>query len=543
MRQRFSELFLSRGVNYCSEDIPFQTTLKYLGFEADADLTELGSFISEDFIESLDYIDHYGKPLLQTWNVLGERIDYVRISPEHARILQRLQDYGIIRKMVNHEKSILYHYVSGYIVSDSGIFCTFTLTAQTAYALEKYGESKLKDRYLKNFADLKNPWYGATFYSEIQGGSDLGANRTVATENSGRYLLNGSDKYFASNAGIADSAVVTARLEGSREGAKGISLFFVPAFKEDGTSNYLIRRLKNKLGTVAVPTGEVEFQDSEGYLLGSNFSGIHIAMEILTISRIDDAIAAIGIARKAMWEACRYTSRREAFGKKLIDHELMLKDLVEMESEIQASVVLSFLAAKAFEQASEILPPYTDKYNLARVLSSIAKNVASDCSAQVTRYSMEILGGIGFFEEFPLAKFHRDSIVTSIWEGTSNIQALEMLEAVVKKNAGSILKNYLRGTISEISDRKLSKHLLKDMELVFDKFSKHLGAGEGEFYSKSSLSEIGNLIALIHMYRIAQTGSDIFTKSVEVFHARHFHPDQYSREMVLKSRSIIEWML
>lgn len=545
MKNRFSDLFLSKGVNYYSGDIPFQVVLEYFGFKGDRELRNLGKYVSEDFMEALDFIDHYGKPVLHTWGTMGERIDFVRISPEHRRVLQKLQDFGIIRKIVDEEESLLYHFISGYVISDSGIFCTFTLTAQTAYGISKYAPAEVKATFLRRFSDPDDPWYGATFYSEIQGGSDLGANITVAEKREAGYVLNGADKYFASNAGIADSAIVTARMEGSKAGAKGISVFLVPAYRKDGTQNYTIRRLKNKLGTVAVPTGEVEFNDSEAYILGNGENGIHIAMEILTISRIDDAVAAVGIARKALWEANLYAHRRKAFGKRLVDHPLMLKDLVELESELEASMVVSMFAARMFDNASDLKPPYGDKYHLARIMSSIAKNMASTASAEITRYSMEIMGGIGFFEEFPVAKFHRDAIVTSIWEGTSNIQALEMLESIIKKNAGKLLHEDLESFVKKIKDREIAASLRSDIKLVFEKLQRHIKDGDAEFYSKELLAEIGNIAASVYMFVVGEhnySGCALLTRAASIFYGKHFHPEQVSRDLIMDSVSIIEWM-
>lgn len=546
MKDRFSDLFLSTGVNYYSEDLPLKTVLRSFGFSEDSDLDKIGNYVSTEFMDSLDFIDHHAKPLLQTWSSLGERIDYVRLSPEHRRVLSTLQKLGVISKAVNGKMSLDFHFVSGYVISDSGIFCTFTLTAQTAYGIYKYAPPEVRDKFLGRFADPNEPWYGATFYSEVQGGSDLGANRTIAKKTSDGYVLTGSDKYFASNAGIADSAIVTARFEDSGSGAKGISVFFVPAYREDGTQNYTIRRLKDKLGTIAVPTGEVEFTDSMAYLLGNGENGIQIAMEILTISRIDDAIAATGIARKALWESNIYAHRRKAFGKFLFEHPLMMKDLVELECELQASVVLSFLAARMFENASDLKPPYGDRYHLARILSSIAKNIASDTSANITRYSMEIFGGIGFFEEFPIAKFHRDAIVTSIWEGTSNIQALEMLEAVVKKKADTLLKEDLMRVVNGIEDPKISNMLRTDIDSIFGDLESKLKSGNAEYYSKELLTRIGNIAASVYMYNIGQDGTEggkVLGRAASIFHKRHFHPESIDMDMVMESSFIIDWMI
>ncbi len=268
MQNRFSDIFLSKGINYFIADKPLQETINHFSFHTDEALPGLGDYISSELIESLDFIDHYAKPVLQTWSVMGDRIDYVRISPDHARVLQTLQEYGIVNRLEGNPADLMHHFLSGYLISDSGIFCTLTLTAQTAYIIQKYGSKELKEKFLGKFFSSRNPWYGATFYTEIQGGSDLGANRTIAHKEGDKILLEGGDKYFASDSGIADGALVTARFKDSPPGAKGISLFFVPSHLDDGTPNYNIRRLKDKLGTTAVPTGEVEFNGSIAYQIG-----------------------------------------------------------------------------------------------------------------------------------------------------------------------------------------------------------------------------------------------------------------------------------
>ncbi|EQD66778.1 acyl-CoA dehydrogenase domain-containing protein, partial [mine drainage metagenome] len=432
-------------------------------------------------------------------SVLGKRIDYVRISPDHEYILKKLLGFGVVKKSASGDFPWLYHFISGYLISDSGIFCTLTLTAQTAYALAKYGSDELKEKFLKMYIKGENNWLGATYYSETQGGSDLGANNTVAVPQDGKWILNGKDKYFASDAGLADGALVTAKIR-EGYGVRNLSLFFVPALHENGEPNYEIRRLKDKLGTVAVPTGEVEFHDSSGYLIGEEKNGVYYAMEVLTVSRIDDALAAVGIARKSLWEAFFFANKRESFGKKIIEHPILLRDFLELESELEASTFLSLFTAKMFSDASKSLPPYSSEYNFARLLSHVAKNMASDTSTAVTRYSMEIFGGIGFFEEFPAAKFHRDALVTSIWEGTSNIQALDMMEVILKKKAHVKMLEVFSNLISKIPDAEVREKLVKIKTLVENEISGLSGGHEEEAYFKEILKLIGKFTSTVLMY-------------------------------------------
>lgn len=519
MKFDFSNVFLSKGVNYFSDDKILKNTLRYLGYHENKNLEEIGRYVSNEMIEDSMFIDHYGNPVMQMWGVLDKRIDGVWISRTHGNMIDRLLDLGVVSSIVERN-DLMFHFISGYLISDSGLFCTLTLTGQTAYGIKKYGQNRL-DHFLRHYIN-KDHWLGATYYTEIQGGSDLGSNETVSVKSGDKFILNGENKYFASNAGLADGAIVTARIEGSMPGAKGISVFFVPTLKSDGSRNYEIRRIKEKLGTIMVPTGEVVLKNSEGYILGDEKIGIYVAMEILEISRIDDALAAVGIARKALWEAYLYANRRTAFGKPLIEHPLMLRDLIEMEAEVEASEVLSLIAADMFSKASDLRPPYDDEYHLARAFTHMAKNIASWSSDYVTRYSMEVFGGKGFLEEFPVEKFHRDSIVTSLWEGTSNIQALDFLELVRKKNIDEKLFSLISSIIMKLKPEN-ADILRKAFDTAYERINGMKKSGNNEYFAKDMLNMLGYLSATAFMLSISEkTGSREMELASRIYCYRHF---------------------
>ena len=542
MQLDFSELFLCSDVNYVTDDAPLSAILKYIGFTPDEDMVRLGRYISGSLIEAASYIDHYARPVLASWGIMGNRMDSVWLSPEHRRLLQVLQNLGVVRKSIDND-NLLYHFVSGYMISDSGIFCTLTLTAQTAYALKKYGRSEVLRLFLKRYLDRDQPWYGATYYSETQGGSDLGSNRTIAEETGGEWRLNGHDKYFASNAGIADGAIVTARARGARSDAKGLSVFFVPAKRNDGTSNYAVRRLKEKLGTISVPTGEVDMDDSEAFMLGEKEKGIYYAMEILTISRIDDALAAAGIARKALWEAYRYSCRRKAFGRKIIEHPLLRRDFIELESDLEASLMLSLVAAKHFSDSCRSEPPYDDDYHYARMLTHIAKNMASETGSFITRYAMEIVGGRGFLSEFPIEKFHRDELVTSIWEGSSNIQALDLLELLIKKKTHLQLYSRLEEMLEGWEDAGIRNALHEALNQTRSMVETMLNSPNPEFYGKDTLRALGEIAASFHLFDASKAESGrILGPLARVYIARHILKERKLSLDFLGYSQSLEWM-
>ncbi|MGP6293659.1 acyl-CoA dehydrogenase family protein [Caldiplasma sukawensis] len=538
MKLDFSKIFLSRGKNYYSDDLPLMKLIEFLGIKKSDKLEKIGRYVSEEVIEDSLFIDHYGKPVLQTWSVTDERIDGVWISSSHRKMIEKLLDLDVVRSV--GDTHLMEHFISGYLISDSGLFCTLTLTAQTLYALKKYGNERTAV-YLQKF--MNENYLGATYYTEIQGGSDLGANKTIAYEKDGKFILNGENKYFASDAGLADGAIVTAKIKGDDRGVKSICTFYVPAINDDGTPNYEIRRLKDKLGTILVPTGEVVLKDSTGYLIGDVKNGLYIALEILEISRIDDAFAAAGNARKALWESVLYASKRKSFGKKLMEHPLLMRDLMEMEAETEAATLISMLAAKAFAHCYDERPPYSDNYNYARVLTHIAKNMASISADNVTRYAMEIFGGKGFLHEFPVEKFHRDAIVTSIWEGTSNIQALDMIEILIK---GSVHKKIFEDLIYVTENIELPfRNELKGLiEKAKKRIDSYLASEKREFFAKDILTLLGRLITLIYMYEAGiRTDSDILKRSADIYYHMHFTDGFPENFEFLDNFEIISWML
>lgn len=540
MKNLFGEIFLSLGTDYLRDDLPLNVFMRYFGISYGEEMSELGIYVSKDLMEILDSVDHFFHPHLVTTNVRGKRIDYVRISREHREALSNLQKFGTVRTIAT-TNSLMQHFLSSYVVSDSGIFCTITLTAQTLFALMKYGKDL--ERFTERYLDTNDPWYGGTFYTEVKGGSDLGSNETRAKKILDTYFLNGDKKYFASNAGIADGVIVTARMDDSTEGAKGISTFFVPSTRDNGDLNFNIRRLKEKLGTSAVPTGEIEFNDSEAYLLGDRKLGIYIATEILCISRIDDALTACGIARKSLWEIYLYSTERKSFGKTLIKHPLFQRDLVEMSLDVEGALILSLYAATLFDHVSGERYPYSADYHFARMICSMAKNIASDISIHVTGYCMELMGGIGFLEEFPMARFHRDSLVTSIWEGTSNIQALEFLETVIKKGTDKKLFSELTRIASEIMDREVREDFLRDVLDARKEMDTFISDNEREYNCKYILSRISSLSASILLYHASQYDDADYVKwMASIYHSMRVHHRSPSPDQIRMAVKSLEWM-
>src|SRR5690606_23007954 len=235
------------------------------------------------------------------------------------------------------------------------------------------------------------------------------------------------EKWFCSNAD-ADVALVTARPEGAPEGTRGLALFVIPRQLPDGRLNsYQIRRLKDKLGTTSVATGEIELLRAQAELVAPPPQGFHRMMEALQFSRIDNAFGSAGLMRRAFLEAAVYAQQRWAFGSRLRDYPMVQETRLDMLTEWEAGLALALEAAAAWE--AWLARDDQESRAWQRLVTALAKYRTAEDAVRNASRAIEVLGGNGYVEEFPTARLLRDAQVTPVWEGPANIQALELLRA------------------------------------------------------------------------------------------------------------------
>ncbi|WP_175266909.1 acyl-CoA dehydrogenase family protein [Acidiplasma cupricumulans] len=426
----------------------------------------------------------------------------------------------------------------GYLVADPGIYCIITLTHQTAYALHKYGNGAFNDYVSDLIGDSDNIMLGATWFTEIQGGSDLGANRTVAELQNNMWYLTG-DKYFASNAGLADVSLTSAFHDGNH-GAKGLSLFVLPRRNINGDLNYHVRRLKEKSATKSVPSGEVELNRSEAQMLGDAGRGIYYITEDLMVSRLDNAAAACGIARKAYLEAYYYSMKRKTFGSLLIEHPGIKRDLLDMEILLEGSIALTFKTIDLFNKSIKSEPPYDGDYNYARLMTHIVKNITAESSSIITEMATELHGGIGFLSEFPIERWHREALITPIWEGASNIQALDMLEAIKRKEAHIKMLQDFNKMVNEIKDgREIASSCYSIINESIDRILS-MDDIASQFHAKYLMDSIGNSMASILLIYIGnKTGNNDFITAGNLYFQRYVKKIDYDNDVLSLCDSLI----
>jgi len=331
-----------------------------------------------------------------------------------------------------------------FVQAEFGLMCPVSMTDSLTRTLRKFGSPDLVARYLPGLLsqDVDDLNQGAMFMTEQGAGSDVGATTVIATPaDDGTWRLHG-EKWFCSNAD-ADLAMVLARPQGGPPGLKGVSLFLLPRTRPDGTANaYRIVRLKEKLGTRSMASGEVSLDGATAYLVGDPGQGFKQMADMVNNSRLSNGVRAAGMMRRATTEALFIAHERHAFGQRLIDMPLMRRQLAKMLVWTEQARSMMFQTAEALRRADAAEP---GAYPLLRILTPLLKFRACRDARRVTGDAMEVRGGCGYIEEFSDARLLRDAHLGSIWEGTSNVVALDVMRAANREGSLDALRMHVAG--------------------------------------------------------------------------------------------------
>jgi alkylation response protein AidB-like acyl-CoA dehydrogenase len=366
-------------------------------------------------------------PRLERFSTVGARTEDVRHSSHHDSAGAMIYDSGAMSVYAEPENNLLalaLFYLSSYN-GEAGHNCPLACTAGVIKTLQFAGDETLKAKYLPRLLDPNygTRFHGAQFLTEVQGGSDVGANACVATpvdakENTWRIS---GEKWFCSNV-TADLALITARPEGAGAGTRGLGLFLVPRRLEDGSPNGMfIRRLKDKLGTKSLATAEVDFKDAAAYQIGEPGKGFQHAMDfVINTSRLYNAVGSAGAARRAYLVAWTYARRRRAFGAPIKGFPLVQETLAEMRATTMAITSGSLFLARLRDEIEAGRADEADK-QFFRLAVNLNKYRASMSATDVIRRGIEVLGGNGAMENFSvLPRLLRDSVIFEAWEGAHN---------------------------------------------------------------------------------------------------------------------------
>lgn len=378
-------------------------------------------------------------PQLVTHDVRGERINRVDYHPSY-RAMERVA-YGSGLVALNYSKppaDRVLTFALGYLfaMAEMGLYCPLCMTDGVARIVSRYGSAEQIARVVPRLAsrDTDTLWTGGMFLTERAGGSDVGANETVARRASdGTWRLSGH-KWFCSNVD-AEAVLVTARVDGV-SGTRGLRTFLLLTENNRGVR---IERLKEKLGVRSMPTGEVTLDDAPAEEVG----GFAAIAEMMNLSRLYNAVAAVAVIGRAIFEARWYVERREAFGRPVIEFPLVQETLADLEAEHAAALLLTFDTIDAMRQADAGV---ADAARRLRILTPIVKAMTGKLAVPAVSEAMELIGGNGYIEESPMPRLLRDAQVLPIWEGTTNILVLDTLRTAHKEGGQELLLERIGGS-------------------------------------------------------------------------------------------------
>ncbi len=452
---------------YSSDTALVEAVARYKGDWADDRLRSLGKIAGSHKGAELCRLANVHHPTLRTHDRFGHRIDEVEFHPAYHELMTIGQTHGVHNHTWAHGDKegaavarAALHYL--YYQLESSVACPLTMTHAAIPSLRHNPElldawlpRLLKDGYDPRLVHAEQK-AGVTIgmaMTEKQGGSDVRANSTVAKESpDGTARLTGH-KWFCS-APMSDAFLTLAQSD------QGLTCYLVPRVLPDGSRNiFRIQRLKDKLGNRANASSEIEYDGTWAQRLGKPGRGVPTIIEMVSHTRLDVAVGAAAGMRKAVRLAVHHARHRQAFGKHLIAQPLMRNVLADMALETEAAVALSFRLARAFDQAKT--NPQEAAYG--RAVMSIAKYWIAKRVVGLTFEALECHGGNGYDEAWPMAYLYREAPLGSIWEGSGNIQALDLLRAIHKEpQALEAVQAELTGCLG--ADKRLDRYLggLKD---------------------------------------------------------------------------------
>jgi acyl-CoA dehydrogenase len=335
-----------------------------------------------------------------------------------------------------------------FVQAEFGLMCPISVTDTSIHLIRKFASPELQDYLLPKMlsGDVATMWKGTQFMTERAGGSDVGAIETVARCEDGVWRLHG-DKWFCSHAD-ADVALLLARPEGAPGGTAGLALFALPRRLKDGRRNaYRIVRLKDKLGTRSMASGEIRLEGAVAYLVGDAGRGLKQMMEQVNLSRLSHGVRAAAMMRRCVNEAMVCARSRMAFGKTIIEYPLLRRQLLKIAVPVEQSLSMFLFAASAMDRANA---GSKEAEGILRILTPLLKFRACRDNIPVATGAMEVRGGNGYIEEWVHARLVRDAHIGVLWEGTSNINALDIItRAVGKSRAHRTLEIALKKLLDE----------------------------------------------------------------------------------------------
>lgn len=428
------------GYNAFSTDIALRESIKAHGGSWGVDdLTHFGGLIGSPEVIEWGFSANDNKPVLHTHNRHGQRVDEVRFHPAYHQLMALSIREGIHADhwRENEPGAHVVRAAKSYLMSqvEAGHGCPITMTSAAIPALknqpdlyERWGPKIMSGVYdPRNIPDTQKD--GVTIgmaMTEKQGGSDVRTNSTRAyaigrDEFGEAYELVGH-KYFVS-APMCDAFLVLAQTDA------GVSCFLVPRWRPDGTKNPIqIQKLKNKMGNVSNASSETELRGALGWRVGAEGRGVAAILDMVAMTRFDCMIGSSSGMRQAIAQITHHCSQRSAFGKRLTDQPLMQNVLADLILENEAALALTMRIARALDHAEDD----QQEQLLVRMGTAVGKYWICKRAPGHAYEAMECIGGMGVMEDGIMPRLYREAPINAIWEGSGNVQCLDMMRAMAK---------------------------------------------------------------------------------------------------------------
>lgn len=437
-----------------------------------------GRIISE--LEKLAVAAEAHQPVHVPYDPWGKRIDEIKVSDAWKKLNDIAATEGIVAAGYERkfgELSRVYQFAKLYLYHPSSAIysCPLAMTDGAARLLELYGDEEMKKRAYSALTsrDPQKFWTSGQWMTERTGGSDVSGTSTIAKKSGKGYSLHGV-KWFTS-ATTSQMAMTLAKIEGQEK----LSLFYLELRDKEGNlQNIQINRLKDKLGTKALPTAELTLNGTPAVLIGEEGKGVKTIATLFNITRLYNACCSVGYMRRGIALAVDYSTKRVAFGRKIIDHGLHAEMLADLQVRFEASFLMTFQAAhllgkEELKSASEI------ESGAFRLLIPLVKLYTAKEGVHISSEVIESFGGAGYVEDTGLPVILRNAQVLSIWEGTTNVLSLDALRAIRKENAGEFFLKDLKRRLENLKRTELIP--MKDrINLAVEKISRHLVSSTNE---------------------------------------------------------------
>ncbi|HET8540844.1 MAG TPA: acyl-CoA dehydrogenase family protein [Anaeromyxobacter sp.] len=427
--------------------------------EIEPELAHLGALAGGP-LQELQAADRLSEPRLVQWDPWGRRVDRIELTPLWREAAVLAARHGLVAAAYEHRHgagSRTHQLAMVYLLEPSmDVYaCPLAMTDGAARTLLDLGPPALVERAVPRLTsrDPARAWTSGQWMTERTGGSDVSGTETVARRDGDGWRLHGT-KWFSS-ATTAEMALALARPEGNPPGSRGLALFYVETRNEDGTPNgVLVNRLKDKLGTRKLPTAELTLDGARAVPVAGLVDGVRNVVPMLEVTRTWNAVVAAAGMQRALHLARDYARRRAASGAPLAVKPLHQDTLAALEAEREGAFLLAFRAAALLGRRDAGEATERERA-LARVAIPLAKLTTGRQAVAVASEALECFGGAGYVEDTGLPRLLRDAQVLPIWEGTTNVLALDALRALAEEGAAEALAAELEAQLGAARDPSL----------------------------------------------------------------------------------------